>query len=62
MIKDRKYDLVMLCPFIYVPNGLYSKKIKSVKELKMGALIAIPNDPTNGGRALHCLKRPACSN
>lgn len=34
------------------PIGLYSKKIKSLKELKKGASIAIPNDPSNGGRAL----------
>jgi len=36
--------------------GLYSKKIKDIKELKDGAEIAIPNDPTNGGRALKVLE------
>ena len=30
----------------------YSKKVKALDELKDGALVAIPNDPTNGGRAL----------
>jgi len=34
------------------PLGLYSNKIVSIEELKDGATIAIPNDPTNGGRAL----------
>lgn len=34
------------------PLGLYSKKIKSVNDLKKGDTIAIPNDPSNGGRAL----------
>ena len=34
------------------PMGIYSKKIKKLDELKDGASIAIPNDPTNGGRAL----------
>ena len=34
------------------PMGIYSKKIKDLKELADGASIAIPNDPTNGGRAL----------
>jgi D-methionine transport system substrate-binding protein len=57
MIKDRKYDLVMLAKTITFPMGVYSKKIKSVKDLKDGALIAIPNDPTNGGRALALLEK-----
>lgn len=34
------------------PMGLYSLKIKDVSELKEGARIGIPNDPSNGGRAL----------
>jgi D-methionine transport system substrate-binding protein len=39
------------------PFGAYSSKIKSVKELKDGATVAIPNDPTNGGRALLLLAK-----
>jgi D-methionine transport system substrate-binding protein len=38
------------------PLGLYSNSAKSIAELKDGALIAIPNDPTNGGRALLLLQ------
>jgi len=38
------------------PFGLYSSKIKNVNELPNGAVIAIPNDPTNGGRALLLLQ------
>ena len=34
------------------PMGLYSRQIKDLKDLPKGAKIAIPNDPTNGGRAL----------
>lgn len=34
------------------PLGLYSKSVKSVNDLKKGAVVAIPNDPSNGGRAL----------
>ena len=52
MVKDRKYDLVMLAKTFTFPMGIYSKKIKNIKELKDGAVIAMPNDPTNGGRAL----------
>jgi D-methionine transport system substrate-binding protein len=38
------------------PFGLYSSKYKSLAELPNGASIAIPNDPTNGGRALLLLQ------
>lgn len=38
------------------PLGIYSSKIKAVKELNEGAEIAIPNDTTNGGRALLLLQ------
>lgn len=38
------------------PMGLYSKKIKSLSDLKNGAQIAVPNDPTNEGRALLLLQ------
>jgi D-methionine transport system substrate-binding protein len=37
------------------PIGLYSKKHKSVAELAKGAVIGVPNDPSNEGRALRVL-------
>jgi D-methionine transport system substrate-binding protein len=37
------------------PMGLYSNKIKSLAELKDGATIAVPNDPSNEARALKLL-------
>lgn len=37
------------------PMGIYSHKIKSLDELKDGAIIAVPNDPTNESRALDIL-------
>lgn len=39
------------------PMGVYSQKIKDLKELKDGATIAVPNDPTNEARALRLLER-----
>lgn len=39
------------------PMGIYSKKIKKLEELKSGAQVAIPNDPTNGGRSLLLLEK-----
>lgn len=51
-IADRKFDLVDVAYTVNFPMGVYSKKVKSFDELADGATIAIPNDPTNGGRAL----------
>jgi D-methionine transport system substrate-binding protein len=51
-IADRKFDLVSVAKTITTPMGVYSKKVKSLDELKEGSTVAIPNDPTNGGRAL----------
>lgn len=38
------------------PMGVYSKKIKDLKEIKSGAQIAVPNDATNEARALRVLE------
>jgi len=51
-IKDRGFDLVVVAKTITTPMGVYSSKLKSLDELPEGANVAIPNDPTNGGRAL----------
>lgn len=50
--KDKGYDLVKAAGVHIEPFGVYSNKIKAIEELKDGAKIAIPNDPSNGGRAL----------
>lgn len=39
------------------PMGIYSKKITNLDELSDGATVSIPNDPTNGGRALLLLQK-----
>ena len=39
------------------PMGVYSHKIKKLDELRDGAQVSIPSDPTNGGRALLLLER-----
>jgi len=51
-VADRGYDIVDVAYTVNFPMGIYSKKYKSFDELPEGATIAIPNDPTNGGRAL----------
>ena len=55
-VKDRGYKFVSVGTTITFPMGVYSKKIKSLKDLKSGGRIGIPNDPTNGGRALLLLQ------
>lgn len=55
-IKDRGYPLVPVGYTVNFPIGLYSKKVKSLKELKEGARFGIPNEPTNGGRVLLVLQ------
>ena len=51
-VEERKLNLVSVGNVHVEPLGLYSKKIKSINDLKQGDTIAIPNDPSNGGRAL----------
>ncbi|WP_096701934.1 MetQ/NlpA family ABC transporter substrate-binding protein [Magnetospirillum sp. 15-1] len=56
-IKTRGYELVPVEKSIVVPLGLYSKRLKSLSELKDGSTVAIPNDPSNGTRALILLQQ-----
>ncbi len=55
--KDHKLDLTYIAKVHIEPLGVYSSKIKALKDLKDKAVVAIPNDPTNGGRALLLLQR-----
>lgn len=54
--KEHGTDLVSIGNTVNAPLGIYSEKIKDVKELKDGDTISIPNDVTNGGRALLLLQ------
>lgn len=51
-VKDRKYDLVEVAKSVNFPMAAYSNKIKKGQPIPDGSTIGIPNDPTNGGRAL----------
>ncbi|RXJ91879.1 methionine ABC transporter substrate-binding protein [Arcobacter sp. CECT 8983] len=53
--KSKNTKLVKTVNVHLEPMGLYSNKIKSIDELQDGATIAVPNDPTNGSRALDVL-------
>ncbi len=39
------------------PIGVYSKKVTKLEDVKPGSIVAIPNDATNGGRALAVLAK-----
>lgn len=53
---QRGYDFAIVGNTFVFPLAGYSKKIKHIDELKDGSTIIIPNDPTNGGRALLLLQ------
>lgn len=55
-IKDRGYKLTNIGWTVNFPMGAYSKKVKSIDAVTEGSRVAIPNDPTNGGRALLVLE------
>lgn len=48
--------LVSVGEIHYEPFGIYAGRVSSLEELPDGAVIGIPNDPTNGGRALLLLQ------
>ena len=53
---ERKLAIAPYTKVHIEPMGIYSKKLKSLNEVNNNAKIAIPNDPTNGGRALALLQ------
>ena len=55
--KNKGTNLVSVALVHVEPYGAYSKKVKSVADLPKGAVIAIPNDPSNAGRALLLLEQ-----
>lgn len=55
-IKQKGYKLVGAGKTVLMPMGVYSSKLKILTEIKEGDKIAIPNDPTNAGRALKLLE------
>lgn len=57
-VKEHKEMKIKNAAGIHVePMGIYSHKIKSLSDLPDGAKVSIPNDPTNGGRALLLLEK-----
>ncbi|MGF7034002.1 D-methionine transport system substrate-binding protein [Paenibacillus mucilaginosus] len=55
--KAKGMNLVKVTGVHIEPFGAYSQKIKKADELQDGATVAIPNDPSNSGRALSLLEK-----
>ena len=55
-IENYGYAIQNIGNTFIIPLNLYSQKITSVEELKDGDTVAIPDDLTNGGRALKVLE------
>ncbi len=55
--KSRGTDLVTVAQVHVEPFGIYSQKVKQLAEVRDGAVVAIPSDATNGGRALLLLEK-----
>ncbi|HKU99100.1 MAG TPA: MetQ/NlpA family ABC transporter substrate-binding protein [Vineibacter sp.] len=56
--KNRGYNLVQVDKVgVIAPVGLFSRKIKSIDEVKPGAKVGIPNEPLNGARGLQLPER-----
>lgn len=55
--KANGTGLVRIAGIHIEPLGAYSHRWKSLTALPDGALVAIPNEPSNGGRALRLLQK-----
>lgn len=55
--KGKGTDLVAVTGVHLEPLGAYSSKYKKLEDLPGGATVVIPNDPTNGGRALLLMQK-----
>ncbi len=55
-VANRRLKITSVAPIHILPMAAYSKRVKSLEDLKKGARVSIPNDPANGGRALLLLQ------
>ena len=55
-VSNKGYDLIAIADTYISAMNIYSQKISNVSDVKRGDKVAIPNDPSNGGRALKVLQ------
>ena len=56
-VQKHKMQLTPIANIHVEPMGIYSKKVKALSETPDDGLVTIPNDATNGGRALLLLQK-----
>jgi D-methionine transport system substrate-binding protein len=57
VIEKKKYALATIGKMFIYPMGVYSSKFKNITDLPDHAVVGIPNDPSNGARALRLLAK-----
>jgi D-methionine transport system substrate-binding protein len=57
VVKKQGLKLSPIGKTIILPMAVYSHKFKSINDITDGSTVAIPNDPTNGARALLLLQQ-----
>lgn len=55
-VEANGYDVETIGYTFIIPLNVYSNKVTSIEEIGDGDIIAIPNDVTNGGRAIKVLE------
>lgn len=55
-VETKGYKLTAIADTCLAAMNIYSQNISNVNEVKEGDKVAIPNDPSNGGRALKVLE------
>lgn len=55
-IAEFGYDLTVIGETVFAPLAIYSNKITDISQAQDGDIVAIPDDATNGGRALKLLE------
>ena len=55
-VSNNGYDIVAIADTYISAMNIYSQRISNINEIKRGDKVAIPNDPSNEGRALKVLE------
>lgn len=55
-VVENNVDISPIASTVIAPLGIYSTKVESIDDIKDGAKIAVPDDPSNLGRALTLLE------
>ncbi|MFF0373364.1 MetQ/NlpA family ABC transporter substrate-binding protein [Actinoplanes missouriensis] len=56
-VASKGYKFTALKPVHIEPLGVYSKTVKAIADVPNGGVVAVPNDPSNSGRALNLLAK-----